>query len=48
MRVERREYSRELVEFLGRKLGKLWIKNVRLHRKLKQAKIYRIQMESNR
>lgn len=47
MGIERREYNRELVEFLGEKLGKLWVKNVRLHRERKQARIFRLQMELN-
>lgn len=46
--IERREFNRELVEFLGRKLGKLWVTNVRLHRSLKQARVFRVCMEKGR
>lgn len=43
--IERREFNRELVEFLGPKMGNLYIKNVRLHREKQQARIFRLCMQ---
>lgn len=46
--MERREYNRELVEFLGPKLGSFYLKNLRLHRTLQQARILRLCMNQGR
>ena len=40
--IERRKYNRQLMEFLGPKLGALWAKNLRLFRAKKEAKLFRL------
>lgn len=46
--IERREFNRELIDFLGPVLGMLYLTNLRLHRSKKEAKIFRMVQEWNR
>jgi hypothetical protein len=45
---ERREFNRELVNFLGPVLGMQYITNLRLQRAKKEAQIFRMVQERNR
>lgn len=42
VKVERRKLNRDLLEFLGPRLGGLWAENLQLFRAKKEAKLFRL------